>query len=204
MQSFASQNKSAMPVVVAISGLTGSGKSAIAEQVLEKLNENGSLGKFRYVSASYKSVPGAMEKVLQGNADKKLANSFDDMINREAHKGNSVVTAWLGAWLLRRDEGLNVFAVWLDAPLDVRVARKAESEMKGKDLSEIKEYIRTKDENTAEHFMKEYKIDILEHKLIKDGGVFDMIIDTTQDTIIGIADSIVKMVCETIDGILAK
>jgi predicted cytidylate kinase len=145
---------------ICISGLTGSGKTTIAEILSKKLH-------YPLISSSYKNLTKDIVKFTQENVNnEKLAKEFDKKIIQLAKKEkNCIITTWLGPWFIK-----NSFKVWLYASEEERIKRVAKREKLS--LKKAKEYVEKKDNSTIKHFMKVYGINILEHE------DFDLIINT--------------------------
>jgi len=145
---------------ICISGLTGSGKTTIAEILSKKL-------KYPLISSSYKDLTKNIVEFTQKNVNnEKLAKEFDRRIIQLAKKQkNCIITTWLGPWFIK-----DSLKVWLHASKEERIRRVAEREKLS--LKKAKEYVEKKDSATIEHFKKIYGINILEHE------DFDLIINT--------------------------
>jgi len=145
---------------ICISGLTGSGKTTIAEILSKKLH-------YPLISSSYKNLTKDIVKFTQENVNnEKLAKEFDKKIIQLAKKEkNCIITTWLGPWFIK-----NSFKVWLYASEEERIKRVAKREKLS--LKKAKEYVEKKDNSTIKHFMKVYGINILKHE------DFDLIINT--------------------------
>ncbi len=136
-------------MIICISGYTGSGKTFIAERIAKVL-------KIRHISHSYKNYTSADKDffTVQKNADKNFAKKFDKMVIEESHKGDCVVSTWLGPWLIK-DSTLNV---WLEASLKERAKRKAN--VLRMSYKKAMEYVKKKDRMTKKHFKDAYNINI--------------------------------------------
>jgi len=145
---------------ICISGLTGSGKTTIAEILSKKLH-------YPLISSSYKNLTKDIVKFTQENVNnEKLAKEFDKKIIQLAKKEkNCIITTWLGPWFIK-----NSFKVWLYASEEERIKRVAKREKLS--LKKAKDYVEKKDNSTIKHFMKVYGINILKHE------DFDLIINT--------------------------
>ncbi|MDE1768805.1 MAG: cytidylate kinase family protein [Candidatus Micrarchaeota archaeon] len=164
-------------MIIAISGLTGSGKSTIGEKIAQKL-------KIKHVSMTHKKfVPAGTDllKFTKG-AKPSFEKSFDSEIIREARKEDCVVTTWLGPWLLKDA----TVKVWLHASLDTRIKRKIK-ELGGKPLRHVKKYVIEKDDTNRKRYKRIYKIDLDNRR------VFDIDINTDRLTINQAADLIIAL-----------
>jgi cytidylate kinase len=148
-------------MIIAISGLTGSGKSTIGEEVARELN-------IKHISTTHKkyALPGEELLKFTKNATPEFERRFDKQIIKEANESDCVVTTWLSPWLIKGATA----RVWLHASPEVRAVRK-KHELK-KSLDYIRKYVKDKDTTNARRFRKIYGVDINDH------SIFDIIINT--------------------------
>lgn len=148
-------------MIIAISGLTGSGKTTIGERVSKALN-------IRYIYTSHKQSVEKIADVVKftKKATPEFERSFDDMIAKLASRQDCVVTTWLGPWLIKKA----TIRVWLYAGLDARVKRKM------KEVSmpypKTRRYVVEKDRVNIRKYKKIYNVDM------NDQGIFDICINT--------------------------
>jgi predicted cytidylate kinase len=163
---------------IAISGLTGVGKTTVAEIVARKLN-------VAHITFSMKDMAKKMKISLielQDIADKdhNIDKKFDEIQLKEMEiVKDFVISTWLGPWLAKPD-----FSVWLKADNVVRFKRIA-----GRNnisISDSEKYVLRKDEQNVERYMKVYNIDITEHSM------FDLELDTSDLTPEQVADMVIE------------
>lgn len=148
-------------MIICISGLSGSGKTTIARMLADEL-------KIRHVNRSYKEFAACKQLIaFQRRAKASFDRKFDNEVIKEARSADSVVSTWLGPWLIK-DSSLNV---WLHADLETRARRMANANHLT--LREAMSYIRSKDGISISHAKRTYGIDVA-----KDHGVFDIEINT--------------------------
>lgn len=165
-------------MIITISGLTGSGKSTLGDEIAKKLG-------IKHVSMTHKKfVPAGTDLVkFTKNAKPAFEKAFDKEIIREARKEDSVVTTWLGPWLIKDA----TVKVWLHASIDTRVKRKIK-ELGGKPLKHVRKYVMQKDSTNMEKYRKLYNIDLESRR------GFDVDINTDRLTIDQAADLIIALV----------
>lgn len=136
-------------MIICISGYTGSGKTFIAERLAKML-------KIKHIARGYKVYASNHKEffAVLKNADKKFAQKHDRLVIEEANKQDSVVSTWLGPWLIKN----STLNVWLEASLKER-AKRLSNELK-MPLQKTTKYIREKDRLTKKHFYEVYKIDM--------------------------------------------
>lgn len=168
-------------MIIAISGLTGSGKNTIGEAVAKSL-------KFKLISPTFKDLAkkegvSLMEFQRKAEIDPSIDLKFDEYLKDEAKKGDCVITTWLGPWMVDAD-----IRVYLFVPLDIRASRLAKRD--NISIEEAKEHIRKRDENNRKRYLNLYGIDIYNH------DVFDICINNgkftpeqARDIIIGLIKS---------------
>jgi cytidylate kinase len=164
-------------MIIAISGLTGSGKSTIGDKIAKKL-------RIKHVSMTHKKFVNAGTDLLKFTKDAKpsFEKSFDQEIIKEAREGDCVVTTWLGPWLIKDA----TVKVWLHASLDTRINRKIK-ELGGKPLKHVRKYVMDKDDLNRKRYKKIYNIDLDNRR------IFDVDINTDRLSISQSADLIIAL-----------
>jgi CMP/dCMP kinase len=154
-------------MIIAVSGLSGSGKNTFGNALAEKLG-------YRVVCPTFKDLAKKegiplLEFQKKAGEDPSIDKKFDEMLKKEASRSECVVTTWLGPWMVEAD-----FRIWVDAPLEVRAKRLAKRD--GFSLDEALEHIKQRDANNRERYLKLYKIDIMEHEK------FDLEVNSGENT----------------------
>ncbi len=163
---------------IAISGLTGVGKTTVSEIVAKKLN-------VAHITFSMKVMAEKMNISLIelqeiAKKDHNIDKKFDEIQLKEIEEVKDFVTStWLGPWLAKPD-----FSVWLKTDDSIRFVRICEREKIS--LEKAKKYVLKKDEQNFERYMNIYQIDI------KDHSMFDLILDTTELTPEQVANKIIE------------
>ena len=155
---------------ICIGGMTASGKTALGQMLAKELNvmhiTKHDVDTFHKATEEARRSRESHLGVIQATSTKKYAKQFDDEFVSMASKNNCVVTTWLGPWLVK-DATLRV---WLNAPIEERVKRRAR-DWKLK-LREAKRLIDEKDRQNIKTFKKIQGIDIEDH------SIFDMELNT--------------------------
>lgn len=143
-------------MIIAISGLSGSGKNAVGELAARKLGLR--VVSFTFKSKAKESGVSLMEFQKKANADRKIDIDFDRLIAKEASKGNCVVTTWLGPWVVKDAD----VRVWLRVPREVRAKRVAKRD--NMSVKEALRHIDLRDNDNRKRYRKLYDIDIDNHE----------------------------------------
>lgn len=163
---------------IAISGLTGVGKTTVAEIVAEKLN-------VAHITFSMKFMAEKMNISLielqdLAKKDHNIDKKFDEIQLKEMERVKDfVISTWLGPWLAKPE-----LSVWLKTDNLIRFERISKRE--NMSLQKAKEYVLRKDEQNMDRYMTIYNIDITDHSM------FDLELDTTELTPEQVADIIIK------------
>ncbi len=154
-------------MIIAITGLTGSGKNTLGELLAKKL-------KLRLVCPTFKDLAkleGVSLMQFQRKAEKDLNidKKFDAELRKQAASGNCVVVTWLGPWMVDAD-----LRVLVDAPLEVRAKRISNRD--GMSLEQAKKHVKERDEENHQRYLKVYGIDIYNYT------IFDLRINNAKIT----------------------
>jgi cytidylate kinase len=141
-------------MIIAIAGLTGSGKNTLGEKLAEKLG-------YRLVCPTFKDLAAKegiplMEFQKKATKDPDIDKKFDAVLKEQASKGNCVVTTWLGPWMVEPD-----IRIWIYLPDDIRAGRIAKRD--GITAASAKSHMQERDDNNRKRYLKLYKIDIDDH-----------------------------------------
>ena len=154
-------------VVVAVSGLHGSGKSTYAREIAKEFG-------LRYVSAgmAFRKVAEERGMTLEeltklAGRDPEVDRAIDEMVKREAERGDVVLDGLLVAWMAGDRADVKIF---LTAPFEERVRRIAMRD--GKKLEDALEETKFREEAEADRFRRYYGIDI--HDL----SIYDVVLNT--------------------------
>lgn len=138
-------------MIIAVSGLAGSGKNTFGKALAEKLG-------YRVVCPTFKDLAekegiSLMEFQEKAAKDPEIDKKFDEELKSQAKGGDCVVTTWLGPWMVDADVKVLVFA-----PGKVRAERLAARD--GKSVEEAAEHIQKRDAQNRERYKNVYGIDI--------------------------------------------
>ncbi len=151
-------------MIIAISGMSGSGKNTVGEKVAKALR----LRTVEYTFKDYARERGIslMEFQKLANQDSSIDRDFDRRLVANASRGNCVVTTWLGPWMVKKAS----LRVWLEAGERVRAKRISKRE--GMPAPKALAHLRKRDRDNIARYKKLYGINI------QDRGVFDVIVNT--------------------------
>lgn len=138
-------------MIIAISGLTGSGKNTLGEGIAKELG-------LRLVCPTFKDIArregiSLMEFQKKAEEDPDIDLKFDEELKAQAKAGGCVVTSWLGPWMVDAD-----LRIYVSAPFEVRAGRIAKRD--GFSLEEAKRHVKERDERNRKRYLKVYGIDI--------------------------------------------
>jgi cytidylate kinase len=142
-------------MIIAISGLTGSGKNTLGELLAKKLG-------YRLVCPTFKDLAAKegvslMEFQERAAKDPDIDRKFDMLLKEQAAAGDCVVTTWLGPWM-----------VDADVRIKVKVADKVRAERIAKRdnmaVDEALKHLRQRDDQNRTRYKKLYNIDIDDEK----------------------------------------
>ncbi len=151
-------------MIICISGLSGSGKNSVGEEVAKLLS-------LRVVNPTFKTIAAKrkmslMEFHRKAEKEHSIDKHFDAHLISEAKRGNCVVTTWLGPWMVKNAD----LRVWLYAPRSVRAKRVAGRDAMAPEQALM--HIDDRDESNHHRYNEVYKIDIYDHTR------FELVINT--------------------------
>jgi len=166
-------------MIIAISGLSGSGKNTLGERLAGRL-------RYRLVCPTFKDLAekegiSLLEFQKKAEKDPDIDRKFDSLLKEEAGKGNCVVTTWLGPWMVNPN-----VSVWVYAEDHIRAERLAKRD--GITVSGAKTHIRARDEANRTRYLKLYKIDIY------DQSSFDVKVNSGSFNPDELADIVLKVI----------
>ena len=154
-------------MIIAIAGLTGSGKNTLGEALAKEL-------KLKLVCPTFKDLAkkegiSLMEFQKRAEKDPNIDLKFDALLKEEAAKGNCVITTWLGAWMVDAD-----FRIYVKVDDKIRAGRIAKRD--NMNPEEALKHIKTRDNENIRRYKKLYSIDIT------DTSKFDLVIQAGEFT----------------------
>ncbi|MGC9009698.1 MAG: (d)CMP kinase [Sulfolobales archaeon] len=173
-------------IVIVVSGPPGSGKSTLAKRLAErfKLRYHSTGALFRRI-ASERGVDVATLDEL-AKKDPSIDLEIDRIARDEAIRGNVVIDAHIGGWLLR---DLSDLSIYVTASLKTRAKRISKRDKKS--FEEAMREIISRENAMRSRFKEIYNIDI------EDLSVYDLIINTeriNEETMIEIASVAVEKI----------
>lgn len=174
---------------ITISGPIGSGKTTVCTLLSDALSVecvvSGSI--FRQMAKELGLSLADFGRLAE--ADPKYDHLLDErMVNIAREHRDIVLEGRLTAHMLTRN-GIPALRVYLDAPIDVRVARVVERELK--DLAQARDELLERENSETLRYKQYYGIDI------RDKSVYDIVIDTGALRPEEVVQRIVKAVRET-------
>lgn len=167
-----------MAIILVIGGLPGSGKTTVAEGVAQRkgwgLVSAGTL--FRRMAEERSLSLEALGDLAEADhaIDRRLDETVLERVKDFTARGDPVVVEGrLPAYLLP-ERGEKAFAVWLEAPRDLRVERVARREGQGEEVAGRE--MERREESEARRYAAIYGIDPT------DLAVFDLLLDTSVQT----------------------
>jgi cytidylate kinase len=154
-------------MIIAVSGLTGSGKNTLGELLAKRLG-------YRLVCPTFKDLAAKenislMEFQEKAAKDPDIDRKFDAVLKEQAAAGDCVVTTWLGPWMVEADVRIKVKVAGA-----IRAQRIAKRD--GMTVEEAMTHLHERDEQNRTRYMKLYKIDIDDEK------IFDVVLDGGKKT----------------------
>lgn len=163
-------------MILAISGLHGTGKSTVGRKVAESLG-------MIYFSAgdAFRELAKLKNMTLEEfstyvEENEEIDKKLDEKIVEVAKRGNTLIESQLSAFLL---EGIADFKILLTCPLEVRVKRMA-----GRDGSSYEEALKEtefREKSELDRFKLLYNIDLSDKK--KQQALYDFILNTEDITV---------------------
>jgi cytidylate kinase len=138
-------------MIIAISGLTGSGKNTLGELLAKKLG-------YRLVCPTFKDLAAKenvslMEFQERAAKDPDIDRKFDTLLKEQAAAGDCVVTTWLGPWMVDADVRIKVKVA--DKIRAERIAKRD-----GMTVAEALTHLLARDDQNRKRYKKLYNIDI--------------------------------------------
>jgi len=155
-------------LVLAISGLHGSGKSTYARAMAEAFGLRlVSAGQFFRRIAKERGI--TLEQLTkEASRDPRVDRLIDDMTKREAEKGNVILDGQLSGWMAREEADVKIF---LTAPDGVRFERIAMRD--GISVEDAREQTLMREAAQRDRFIRYYGIDP------SDISNYDVVFDTS-------------------------
>lgn len=166
-------------MIIAVAGLTGSGKNTLGSMLAEQL-------RYRLVCPTFKDLAKKegitlLEFQKRAAKDPDIDKKFDALLKEEAGKGNCVVTTWLGPWMVNPN-----IRVWVQVADEVRAERLAKRD--GVSLKEAKAHMAARDADNHERYLKLYKVDIYDH------SSFDVCVNSGLNTPEELVEIVMKVI----------
>ncbi|MGC9148514.1 MAG: (d)CMP kinase [Sulfolobales archaeon] len=173
-------------IVIVVSGPPGSGKSTLAKKLAERF-------KLRYHSTGALFRRIAMERGVDvatldelAKKDPSIDLEIDRVAREEAVRGNVVIDAHIGGWLLK---DLSDLSIYVTASLETRARRVSKRDKKS--FEEALREILSRENAMRSRFREIYSINI------EDLSVYDLIINTeriNEETMIEIASAAIEKI----------
>lgn len=175
-------------MIIAISGLHGTGKSTVAKFIAEKFNLTYySTGKmFREIAKERGLTISELSKISE--VEKKIDLDLDNKIKNYVEAGDCVVDNQLSPYLLGN---LIDYCILLKCAKDVRLERMSKRDG-GTYEQKVQETL-IREESEQKRFLDYYKIDVLNGNMIL--SLYNLIIDTSHIDI----DGVTKIISKSID-----
>ncbi len=143
-------------MIIAISGLTGSGKNTLGELLAKKLG-------YRLVCPTFKDLAAKegvslMEFQEKAAKDPGIDRKFDAVLKEQAAAGDCVVTTWLGPWMVDADVRIKVKVA--DRIRAERIAKRD-----GMTVEQALKHLLARDDQNRRRYKKLYNIDIDDEKI---------------------------------------
>ncbi len=170
-------------MIVALSGLHGTGKSTVGKLVADSLHL-----KFYSTGMAFRELAKEMDMSLEEfthyvEANPSIDEQLDAKIIEIAKKGDVLIESQLSGYILKDIADVKIL---LTAPLEIRIERIAKRD--GVSIEKSRNETLLREASEHERFKKLYNIDL------NDKSVFDLIIDTSSLTIEQVTNLILQFI----------
>ncbi len=174
-------------MILAISGLHGTGKTSIGKIIAESLGL-----KYYSTGQAFRDLAKEMNMTLEEftahvEAHPQIDKKLDEKILEIAKEGNIIIDSQLSAYIL---ETIADFKILLRCPLKTRVKRMVERDQTSYEEKLNETVVREKSEH--ERFKELYNVDLGD--LDNENKIYDLIIDTETLSIEGVLDKILAVI----------
>ena len=172
-------------MILAISGLHGTGKSTIGRKLAETLNLTyfSAGDAFRGLAQIKGMTLEEFSKYVEEN--EKIDKKLDEKIIEVAKRGNTLAESQLSAYLLK---DIADYKILLTCPLEVRVKRMANRD--GTSYEDALKETEFREKSELERFRLLYNIDLSDKK--KQQEIYNLIVDTKDLTVEETVEKILK------------
>ena len=172
-------------MIITISGLHGTGKSTIAQNIASLFNlKYHSTGQvFRELARDYNMDLEEFTKHVEKNPE--IDKQLDDKILDLAQQDDIIIDSQLSAFILKNKAD---FKILLTCSIDTRVIRMAERD--GSSIQEKMKETLLREKSEEERFKKLYNIDLNDPKVLEE--TYDLILDTTNLKIEQVMEEIIR------------
>jgi len=176
-------------MIITISGKAGSGKSTAAKELAKKLKlKHYSIGDLMRQIAKEKNMS-LNELSKSAEKDKSIDLALDKKQIELRDKTDFVIDGRLTAYFIPY-ANLKVFLECNDKVRAERILKDKREDEKSKSINEITKKIKKREQSERKRYKKLYNVDYYDKKL------YDLIIDTTNLSINGVLEKIIKSINE--------
>ena len=176
-------------MIITISGKAGSGKSTAAKELAKKLKlKHYSIGDLMRQIAKEKNMS-LNELSKSAEKDKSIDLALDKKQIELRNKTDFVIDGRLTAYFIPY-ANLKVFLECNDKVRAERILKDKREDEKSKSINEITKKIKKREQSERKRYKKLYNVDYYDKKL------YDLIIDTTNLSINGVLEKIIKSINE--------